>query len=430
MYIIFRDAVRLVTYVFTGNDDRVANPEVNVVKSFQILITVIICSAILLLHGCTPQTGGHQIAPAYRPHSENALVFLQQLEIATLAVYPSIIRTLEGTSFSTQSQQQIIELLNEAQLNSVVAESKHIDPGVLKGQSQWEMFVNDKQSIVEYLKQRRPDAQYSLIMELLFQPGNDAIFGIHCYIFDPEGENAFSFLLNSHHQLFVDAKLIAGDSTTASRALLIEKATQVGVTAFIQQVTTPLVKNGLEQDAYTITTRNVSAFDGNVEKVFVATQFHGRMISVFMHSFKHSLKSAFESNGVDAIVKVAPKESDTLVEFANDLEAFSPDATMLIIIDPLYRKRKDGYEAVVGTIFEVSLLNSATGKEAWHANGKVDYIGMFGANYTAHEGIRKEFAWHTTAAIIRAFMADVNGQKSVPIYTVTEDRQFYGQRTD
>ena len=131
-------------------------------KSFQFIVSVIVCLAILILSGCSPQLDSHQISPAYRPDSENALTFLQQLNTVNLAVYPSIIRTLDGTSFSTQSQQQIIELLNEAQVTQVVAKSNRIDPGELKGKSQWEMFVNDKQRIVEHLKQLKPDTQYSL----------------------------------------------------------------------------------------------------------------------------------------------------------------------------------------------------------------------------------------------------------------------------
>ena len=83
-------------------------------RSFQFLVSVIVCLAIL--NSCTPHLDSHQIAPAYRPHNENALSFLQQLNTAKLAVYPSIIRTLDGTSFSKQSQQQIIEILNEAQI--------------------------------------------------------------------------------------------------------------------------------------------------------------------------------------------------------------------------------------------------------------------------------------------------------------------------
>ena len=103
---------------------------------------------------------------------------------------------------------------------------------------------------------------------------------------------------------------------------------------------------------------------------------------------------------------------------------------MQIFMDPLYRSRKDGYQAIVGTDFEANVLNMKTKKTAWTANGKVDYIEQFGQNYTAHEGIRKEFAWHTTAAIVRTFMADVNGKQSAPIYTVTEERQLYRQSTD
>ena len=149
-----------------------------------------------------------------------------------------------------------------------------------------------------------------------------------------------------------------------------------------------------------------------------------------MHSFKHSLISAFESNGVKTIVKFTAEESENLAHYGSEAETFAPDATMRINLDPLYRTRKDGYQAIVGTVFEVSLINMATGEMVWHATGKVDYIQMFDRGYTAHEGIRKEFAWHTTAAIVRAFVADATGQKSAPIYTVTEDRQLYGQRTD
>lgn len=149
-----------------------------------------------------------------------------------------------------------------------------------------------------------------------------------------------------------------------------------------------------------------------------------------MHSLKHSLESAFESNAVKTIVKLMPGDSDDFAKFADALETFSPDALMNIDLDPLYRKRQDGYQAVVGTDFKVSVINRAREEMAWRATGKLDYIKMFGPRYTAHEGIRKEFAWHTTAAIVRTFMLDINGQESAPIYTVTEERKLYRQRTD
>ncbi|MDH5275677.1 MAG: hypothetical protein OEW88_04560 [Gammaproteobacteria bacterium] len=76
------------------------------------------------------------------------------------------------------------------------------------------------------------------------------------------------------------------------------------------------------------------------------TRLHEKLIPVFMHALHHSLESALEVNGVDAVVKFTSGQSDT------------------------------------------------------------------------------------TAAIVTAFMADVTGEPSLPVHTVTEDRQLYGQRTD
>jgi len=186
----------------------------------------------------------------------------------------------------------------------------------------------------------------------------------------------------------------------------------------------------IKPENYSITTEKDSSFDKKVERIFVIAKVEERLKPVFAHSFEHSMISAFQSNGVDAIVTVTSPESDSLTDYGKEAETFAPDATMRININPIYRTRDDGYQAIVGTDFEASLIDMATEKRVWHATGKVDYIKMFGRHYRASEGIRKEFAWTTTAAIVRAFIAEVNGQKPAPIYTVTEDRQRHGQRAD
>ena len=183
-------------------------------------------------------------------------------------------------------------------------------------------------------------------------------------------------------------------------------------------------------EGYSITTEKDSSFDKKVERIFVIAKVEERLKPVFAHSFEHSMISAFQSNGVDAIFTLASPESDILSDYGKEAETFAPDATMRININPIYRTRDDGYQAIVGTDFEASLIDMATDKRVWHATGKVDYIKMFGPDYTAGEGIRKEFAWTTTAAIVRAFIAEVNGQKPAQIYTVTEDRERHGQRVD
>ena len=186
----------------------------------------------------------------------------------------------------------------------------------------------------------------------------------------------------------------------------------------------------LQPEGYSITTEKDSSFDKKIQRIFVVAMVEERLKPVFAHSFEHSMTSAFQSNGVDAIVTVTFPESDSLTDYGKEAETFAPDATMHIDINPLYRTRDDGYQAIVGTDFEASLIDMATQKRVWNATGKVDYIKHFPSYYIAHEGIRKEFAWHTTAAIVRAFIAEVNGQKLAPIYTQTEARQRHGQRVD
>jgi hypothetical protein len=391
---------------------------------------VAVCVATLLLHGCAARNQQQTIAPAYRPDSQYASEFLEAAETATIAVYPSIVRSLETTTFSEVSQQQIVSLLNQTQLTSAVAADGNIDPAELKGQSQWDMFRNDISTIAEKLKEQRTYAQYNLVMEILFPPGDRAVFGIHCYIFDRQGNNAFSFLMNSHHKLFVDADMVASDTSDASRLMLIDKATKVGVAALIQQIKRPGPGPADKDKGYSITTQNVGAPEKNIERVFVITKLDERLIPVFMHSLHHSLESALEANGIDAVVKFNSRQADAAAEFSGDIESFAPDAIMRINLEPLYRTRKDGYQAIVGTVFGVDVTDVASGKPVWRADGKVDYIRMFGRAYTTHEGILKEFAWHTTAAIVTTFTADVIGRPSLPVYTVTEDRQLYGQRTD
>ena len=186
----------------------------------------------------------------------------------------------------------------------------------------------------------------------------------------------------------------------------------------------------LRPEGYSITTEKDISFDKKVERLVVITRVEERLEPVFAHSFEHSMISAFQSNGVDAIFTLTSSESDSLSDYGKETETFAPDATMRININPIYRTRDDGYQAIVGTDFEANLIDMATEQRVWHAIGKVDYIRMFRPQYRASEGIRKEFAWHTTAAIVRAFIAEVNGQKPAPIYTVTEDRQRHGQRVD
>ncbi len=184
-------------------------------------------------------------------------------------------------------------------------------------------------------------------------------------------------------------------------------------------------------ESYSITTEKDSAFNKKVERVLIIATIDENLKLVFEHSFKHSILSALQSNDVNAIIVDAPSASNSFTDYGKEAETFAPDSQMRIKIDHLNRTGVDGYNAIDGVVFEASLTDAATEKQIWHATGKVDPLADWrGHGFAPNEGATKEFAWNTAAAIVRAFVADVNGRKPAKIYTNHEDRQSHGQRVD
>ena len=201
-------------------------------------------TAIILVLSLLPIAYAHETAekspyPGFRPDSESGAAFVAGIKTAVMRVYPTIIRTPTNTYFSIESQQQIVKFINDSKFTTVTTDSSKVDPGELKGAAQFEWFMNDMAVIGKAIQSRAIDDDYILVMEVLFPParGNrQSVFGIHLIILNAEGENAFSFLLNSHHQMFVDADMIVDDLSEKSRAELIRKATEVGLQALVLQM--------------------------------------------------------------------------------------------------------------------------------------------------------------------------------------------------
>ena len=174
--------------------------------------------------------------PGFRPDSEHTVAFLDALDTATIAVYPTIIRRSTRTAHSFESRDQIVTFLNEHDVVAAVAASNRIDLGKLWAMSQWDLFQSDMERIANAVKGWRSDAQYHLFLEVLFPVDDQNIFGIQCYVLGKNGENAFSFLLNSHHRSFAKAELFARNSSREARTKLLRKATHLGVSAFEAQI--------------------------------------------------------------------------------------------------------------------------------------------------------------------------------------------------
>ena len=177
--------------------------------------------------------------PGFRPESEFAATFLDAVDSATIAVYPTIVRRDKRTAHSFASQQHIADFMRDHNLATVVAAKKRVDLGGLSGTafaSQWELFNYDMEQIAAALQGKQPDVQYHMVLEFVLPVSDQEIFGVHCFILDQQGQNAFSFLLNSHHQLFADADLVAQGRSEEARARLMDRATNAAVIALYAQI--------------------------------------------------------------------------------------------------------------------------------------------------------------------------------------------------
>ena len=174
--------------------------------------------------------------PGFRPDSEHAAAFLEALDTATVGVYPTIVRRASRTACSFASQELIVALLNDDNTLNARAAPNRVDLGRLTGTSQWDLFQNDMQRLGEKVEGWRSDANYHLFMEFLLPVSDQTIFGVQLYILDEDGRNAFSFLLNSHHEAFNDASLFAYNSSESARMKLHERATRLGVSALKSQI--------------------------------------------------------------------------------------------------------------------------------------------------------------------------------------------------
>ena len=162
-----------------------------------------------------------------------------------MVVFPTVVRRKSTSnddhimSSNKASQQVILKHLTKKNIAESNACMTELDLNWTGGESQWEFFENSMKLMSKQVKQSNPETDYYLALELLIIPGPQnrlGVFGIHVYILDQAGNNAFSFLLNSHHQLFISAELYTEDSSKESIEKLIVKSTQIALQALEQQV--------------------------------------------------------------------------------------------------------------------------------------------------------------------------------------------------
>lgn len=207
-----------------------------------VILLVIVClTSCLKPHDAEEKTP----APGYRPESDHSAVFLSSVGTCRIAVYPTIVRTKSTGSdgfvmgCNKASQQTILKHLIKKDIADPDGCMTELDLSRAGGKAQWGFFISSMKLMGEQIKHSNMETDYHLAVEVLIipRPNNRlAVFGIHVYVLDQSGHNAFSFLLNSHHQLFVDAELNAEDTSREATETLVANSTRVALQALDQQI--------------------------------------------------------------------------------------------------------------------------------------------------------------------------------------------------
>jgi len=204
--------------------------------SYSLLTTLTLAASLAL--SIAAETRQTLDAPGFRPESKDAKAFLKALKTCRLEVLPVMVRSQEGTTTSAAAQESVVAFLKEKHWGNPTASALEVDMGAPEGKAQFGLFESDMKKIGQRVKGQK-DADYFLAIVQLATPipsGEVALGGIHVYVLNAKGQNAYSFLLNSHHKMFVEAGLKTAVTGTEGSQVLAMPGTKVALDALERQI--------------------------------------------------------------------------------------------------------------------------------------------------------------------------------------------------
>lgn len=160
--------------------------------------------------------------------------FYNSLKEKGITIFPGVVRDDDGTTYDLASRDTIASLFQNRGVSSVQIADQGVDLGGVEGlNAQWALFERSMSLFSDYLKANAIDSGYALMPEYVV---GGTINVIQCYILDSDGEDAFSFLLNSHQKLFTDAQQKIDEEGLESRDELVGKGSDVIIIALQHQL--------------------------------------------------------------------------------------------------------------------------------------------------------------------------------------------------
>jgi len=197
------------------------------VRSILLAGLVVCCSA------------GVAVADGFRPQSGLEGAFLEAFRDARIVVYPANIRTPDRTGFSVAVRNAVAEHLRGAGVAEVSVSDEALSLGKPDEGAQFRIFEGSLDKVAARLRKHAAPGDYAVLFDVVFPPSRSRqieIFGIHVYIVTGDGENVFSFLLNSHHDSFVAAMLRSTDRSAKGREALALRSVAVAMQALDEQM--------------------------------------------------------------------------------------------------------------------------------------------------------------------------------------------------
>jgi hypothetical protein len=213
------------------------------VKSLAAGVSCCLLAVILPWNALPGADEGTTDAPGFRPRVDDGsdAAFVAALPEASIAVLPCVVRSIEGLKHDAALAGSIATALRDANVATRIDVAKETVnlPEHSGGQPQFATFQAELGALAGAVKPAGVSADYVVLVEFLVAPrrgGGESVAGIHCFVFTREGRNAFSFLLNSHHRILVDAQLRAEGTDESARGELLAKAAQVAAEALGRQI--------------------------------------------------------------------------------------------------------------------------------------------------------------------------------------------------
>lgn len=204
-------------------------------------IARVICLASLAagMTGCGPQEHVALEDAGLRPTAEVEPTFPRRLDGSTVMVFPTVVRHIDGSEYNAASAARIARFLREHESATPMMRDDRVLLDLAPDGGQWDVFQQGLHLVGEHLAAHPVATDYAMVVEVLVydvRGGGQAVGGIQGYILDAHGRNAFSFLLNSHHELFADAPIRAPEASPEARQHLAHEATDVYLAALKRQL--------------------------------------------------------------------------------------------------------------------------------------------------------------------------------------------------